>query len=226
MKKYNTLFSNLIIAITLLFTLVCCKTGNIKADNNNILVHKLPANKKELLELSEFYFNNLLKFIESLPDEAKNRIYSNGELDGAEQYHWGKDEPDKRIADVICHLHEWNVMMKNWYRIGMSGKIPAMPAEDVTWQNLPVLNHRIYLKYKETNLKDAIELFKKSYKDLVDLVEKHSDEELFSLNKYEWTGKLSLGALFTANMSEHYYWGLKTVKPLEKQFPSLRKNVQ
>jgi hypothetical protein len=38
-------------------------------------------------------------------------------------------------------------MMENWYKIGMSGKKPAIPAEDVTWQTLPVLNHRIYDSY-------------------------------------------------------------------------------
>jgi hypothetical protein len=41
-------------------------------------------------------------------------------------------------------------MMESWYKIGMSGKKPAIPAEDVTWQTLPVLNHRIYEKYKLT----------------------------------------------------------------------------
>jgi hypothetical protein len=30
-------------------------------------------------------------------------------------------------------------MMENWYMIGMSGKKPAIPAEDVTWQTLQVL---------------------------------------------------------------------------------------
>ena len=44
--------------------------------------------------------------------------------------------------------------MENWYKAGMSGKKPAIPAEDVTWQTLPVLNHRIYKKYKGTELNE------------------------------------------------------------------------
>jgi hypothetical protein len=55
-------------------------------------------------------------------------------------------------------------MMKNWYKIGMSGKKPAIPAEDITWQTLPILNRRIWGKYKETELKHAIKLFKKAIK--------------------------------------------------------------
>jgi hypothetical protein len=55
-----------------------------------------PTNKKELLELVEIIFNKLLEFIEKLPDEIKNGIYKNDEL----------NDRDKTIADVICHLHE------------------------------------------------------------------------------------------------------------------------
>jgi hypothetical protein len=165
-----------------------------------------PTNKKDLLELSEINFNKLLKFIDELPDEIKNKTYTHNEL----------NDRDKTISDVICHLHEWHLMMKNWYKIGMSGKKPAIPAEDVTWQKLPVLNHRIYEKYKGTELKKAITMFKKSYKDVIALIEKHTDDELFTKKKYGWTGTTSLGAYFIGTASSHYDWGLKTIKPLKK----------
>ncbi|GMO40803.1 MAG: hypothetical protein Ta2B_20600 [Termitinemataceae bacterium] len=110
-----------------------------------------PTNKKELLELSEINFNKFLDFIKELPDEIKNKTYTNDEL----------NDRDKTVSDVICHLHEWHLMMENWYKVGMAGKKPAIPAEDVTWQTLPILNHRIYEKYKGTDLKESISLFKK-----------------------------------------------------------------
>jgi hypothetical protein len=113
-----------------------------------------PTNKKGLLELSEANFNKLLEFIDGLPDEIKTKTYKNDEL----------NDRDKTVSDVICHLHEWHLMMGNWYKIGMAGKKPAIPAEDVTWQTLPVLNRRIWEKYKGTELKKAITMFKKSHK--------------------------------------------------------------
>lgn len=100
----------------------------------------------------------MLEFIDSLPDEFR----------------------DRTIADVICHLHEWHVMMEEWYGVGMSGSKPAIPAEDVSWKTLPVLNHRIYDKYKGTKLDDAIALLLQSHKDVMQLVRRHSDEELFT----------------------------------------------
>ena len=165
-----------------------------------------PTNKKELLELSEINFNTLLDFIAALPEELKNRTFTNNEL----------NDRDKTVSDVICHLHEWHLMMENWYKIGMSGKKPAIPAEDVTWQALPVLNHRIWEKYKGTELKQAITMFKKSHEDVMALIEKHNDEELFTKRMYQWTGTTSLGSYLVSATSSHYDWGLKTIKPLKK----------
>ena len=165
-----------------------------------------PTNKKELLELAEKNFNKLLEFIDDLPDEIRTKTFKNDEL----------NDRDKSVSDVICHLHEWHLMMQNWYKIGMSGKKPAIPAEDVTWQTLPVLNRRIWEKYKGTDLKKAIAMFKKSYKDVMALIEKHTDDELFTKKKYPWTGTTSLGAYLISATSSHYDWGLKTVKPLKK----------
>ena len=164
------------------------------------------TSKKELLTASETNLNKLLDFIDGLPDGIKNKTFGKNEL----------NDRDKTISDVVCHLHEWHLMMANWYKIGMSGRKPAIPAEDVTWQTLPVLNRRIWEKYKGTDLKKAITLLKKSHKETIALVEKHNDDELFTRKKYQWTGTTSLGAYFISSLSSHYDWGLKTVKPLKK----------
>ena len=169
-----------------------------------------PTDKKGLLELSEINYNKLLDFIHELSDAIKNKTYKNNEL----------NDRDKTVADVICHLHEWHLMMKSWYKTGMAGKKPAIPAEDVTWQTLPVLNRRIYEKYKGTELQQAITMFKKSHKDIMALIAKHTDDEIFTKKKYGWTGTTSLGAYFIGATSSHYDWGLKTIKPLKKLVPA------
>jgi hypothetical protein len=165
-----------------------------------------PTNKNELIKLSEENFNKLLGFIGELPENIKNGIYKNDEL----------NDRDKTVADVICHLHEWHLMMENWYKIGMAGKKPAIPAEGYTFQTLPKLNRKIWEQYKGTELKKAIAMFKKSHKDIMALIEKHNDDELFMKKKYQWTGTTSLGSYFISSTSSHYDWGLKTIKPLKK----------
>jgi len=168
-----------------------------------------PTNKKELLALSDTNLAKLLDLVNELPDEITAKTFTKGEL----------NDRDKTISDVICHLHEWHLMMQNWYKIGMSGKKPAIPAEGITWQTLPVLNHRIWEKYKGTELKKAVSLLKKSHKETMALAEKHNDDELFTKKKFQWTGTTSLGAYFISSLSSHYDWGIKTIKPLKKLLP-------
>jgi hypothetical protein len=162
-----------------------------------------PVNKQALLEQSELGFNTLLEFIGNLPDELKNKTYNNDELNNR----------DKTIADVICHLHEWHLMRKNWYKEGMSGKKPVL---SYSLQTLPVLNHKIWEKYKGTDLKKAITMCKKSHNDIMALIKNHNDDELFTKKKYDFTGTTSLGAYFFYNTADHYNWALKTISLLKK----------
>ena len=165
-----------------------------------------PTNKTELLELSDANLDKLLSFIDSLPDEWKNRSYESDEL----------NDRDKTIADIICHLHEWHNMMILWYTVGMSGRKPAIPEEDITWQTLSKLNRRIYEQYKGTDLNQSIEMLRKSHEEVKKGIQNHNDEELFTKKKYSWTGTTSLGAYLISATSSHYDWALKTIKPIRK----------
>ena len=89
-----------------------------------------PTDKASLLELSEVNLRKLLDFIDSLSEDSRHMSYENDEL----------NDRDRTVSDVICHVHEWHLMMAEWYEVGMSGEKPAIPAEDVTWKTLPVLN--------------------------------------------------------------------------------------
>lgn len=75
-------------------------------------------------------------------------------------------------------------MMLEWYKIGMSGTKPAMPAEGYTWKDLPALNTRINEQYLMYTLDEVKVLLNQSYKDVQVLIVAHSDEELFEKKKY------------------------------------------
>ena len=76
-------------------------------------------------------------------------------------------------------------MMLEWYKIGMKGEKPDMPAKGYTWKTTPELNKWIWEKYKDTPLRDAKKDFKSSYKKIRSLIEKHSNEELFEKKRYK-----------------------------------------
>jgi hypothetical protein len=104
-------------------------------------------------------------------------------------------------------------MRKNWYEEGISGKKPSL---SYSLQMLPFINKSIWEKYKGTELKKAITLIKKSHKDIMALINKHSDEELFTKNKYNFTGSTTLGAYFYYNTADHYNWGIKTLSKIKR----------
>jgi len=165
------------------------------------------GNKKELLANSQKYYDEIINFIKGLPDEIKNKEFQNNEL----------NERDKTISDVLCHLHEWHNMMENWYKIGLKGEIPATPMEGYNWKQLTAVNAIIYEKYKGTELNEAIKMFKKSHKKLMERIEGHENKELYETFPFKWTGKHTLGSFFDSNTSSHYQWGIETLKRINKK---------
>ncbi len=164
-----------------------------------------PTDKTTLLELGACNFEKLFSLIESLSEE---------ELNGAFKY----EHRDKNVRDTVVHLHEWHLMMMDWYQVGMSGEKPKIPAEGYTWKTLPNLNKKIWEKYQNTSLKEGIALLNESFLQLRKLIESHSDEELFEKKRYKWTGTTSLGAYFISASSSHYDWALKQIKKHKKTF--------
>ena len=156
-----------------------------------------PKNKKELLELSNSNFKRLNELIEAQPDQ--NIFFPEGTM-------------NRNIRDILTHLHHWHLMMTVWYTTGMKGQKPIMPAPGYTWQQIPALNKTIWEQYQTTTLLQAKRMIKDSFKDLQNIIQKHSDEELFQKKRYFWTGTTSLAAYLISATSSHYDWGYKVIK--------------
>lgn len=123
---------------------------------------------------------------------------------------------NRNIRDVLAHLHHWHLMTLQWYKVGMSGGKPEMPAKGYTWKTLPELNRKIWEQYSQTSLKEAKAKFIASHQDLYTLIHSHSDEELFEKKRYHWTGSTSLGAYLISAGSSHYVWALKLIRKAKK----------
>ena len=158
-----------------------------------------PKTKKELLELGEKNYNLLISKVKTL-DEKEILKPRPGKLYNAS------------IKDDLAHLHEWHMMMLGWYKSGMKGNKPEMPAPGYTWKELPKLNTAIYKKYKKESLRKVLSSLNSSYKKLRSVIQKHSDKELFTKKMYPWTGSTSLGSYLISATSSHYDWTLKQIK--------------
>lgn len=162
-----------------------------------------PKNKEELLELSQQIFEKIFNLINSLSEEEK-------------QGSFGFEHRDKNIRDILAHLHEWHYMMLSWYKEGMKGNKPAMPAVGYTWKTTAELNQQIWEKYQTIGLEEITTKLNSSYKKLQEIIQSHTNKELFEKKRYHWTGTTSLGSYLISATSSHYDWALKWLRKYKK----------
>ena len=162
-----------------------------------------PKNKIELEQLSAKNYGKLLSFIDDLSQEVQETKFPEGTM-------------NRNIRDVLGHLHHWHLMMLDWYKVGMAGNKPEMPAKGYTWKTTSELNHKIWEEYNTVPLSEIREKLNSSHQAVGQLITNHSDEELFTKKKYPWTGSTSLGAYLISATSSHYDWALKLIKKANK----------
>lgn len=116
------------------------------------------------------------------------------------------------IKDVLAHLIAWHQLCIGWYMMGVHDTTTTVPAEGFTWRQLPQLNQQIYERYRDQDLNRIVDQFRISCQEIVQFVEKLSEEELFTPNIYSWTGKHALISFITPNTSEHYHWARQGIR--------------
>ncbi|EKB05400.1 hypothetical protein HMPREF9711_01210 [Myroides odoratimimus CCUG 3837] len=158
-----------------------------------------PTNKTKLIALSNDLFDKLISVVEPLDNERLNNDFTEKSL-------------NKNVRDVLMHLQEWHSMFLSWYQVGMSGGKPVMPADGYTWKTTPELNIAINQKYQNTGVLDSIQKIKESHNAVFQIIQQHSNDELFEKKRYHWTGSTSLGAYLVSATSSHYDWALKFLK--------------
>ena len=104
-------------------------------------------------------------------------------------------------------------MVQTWHRIGtIENGTPDVPGKGYTWKTLPDLNYVIWEKYQNVSLTSSMEMLKESHRMIMNIVETHSNDELFSKDVYKWTKSSTLGAYFIGCTSSHYDWAMKKIK--------------
>jgi hypothetical protein len=163
-----------------------------------------PKNKSDLLIQAKENYEILIQFVDSFSGEEREKDFPEGTL-------------NRNIKDVLAHLHAWHLMVLDWYTVGMSGEKPHMPAKGYTWRTMPDLNREIQQRYAQVSLEDAKGLLRQSYSTVLKMIEMHSDQDLFTKQKYHWTGSTSLGAYLISATSSHYDWAYKLIRKAKKE---------
>ena len=64
--------------------------------------------------------------------------------DAARDTNLGDAYKNRRVADVLAHLHAWHVVFDGWVAQERAGAAPAYPAEGYSWDDIDSLNDAFY----------------------------------------------------------------------------------
>ena len=166
------------------------------------------TNKKELINLAKDQYERLWSLVDSLSEEDQEKSFV-FDISNEKEAHWKRD---KNIRDVLVHLYEWHQLLLNWVNLNMSGVDKQFLLEPYTWKTYGDMNIEFWKKHQETNYEEAKKMVKKSHQDVMLLIDKFDDEQLFVKAYFSWTGTTSLGQYCVSATSSHYDWALKKIK--------------
>jgi hypothetical protein len=118
------------------------------------------------------------------------------------------------VKDILQHLVDWEQRWISWYEVGKRGVAVVTPEPGYNWRQMGLLNEKYRLKHQHRLLDEVVADFHTSYQQILSVIEKVPEEEMFTLNVYPWTGKLPLIAWIAGNTCEHYQWAIHMIHPL------------
>ena len=167
-----------------------------------------PTTKIDLINAANDQFNKLQKLIISMTDEQQNAIFTFADR-------------DKNLRDVLTHLYEWHQLLLNWINANQKGIQKSFLPEPYNWKTYPQMNIELWKKHQKTSLMVAKKNLEESHKEVIELIEKNNDDELFKKKYFTWTGTTNLGSYCISSTSSHYDWAIKKIKKHIKNRHSL-----
>lgn len=161
----------------------------------------IPTTKKNLIAQMELEYDHLLRTIESIDRRTMETVSVVDNLS---------------IKDLLAHRLEWMKMVLDWYQRGLKGKEFNTPADDLKWNQLAILNQRIYEKYQKTTTNSVVSDFKKTFKKILKLTKDLPEKQLFQNGLYPWMRSWPLSRWIVANTSSHFRSAAKHIRNLKK----------
>lgn len=117
------------------------------------------------------------------------------------------------VKDVLAHLVAWQQLNLGWYKAGLRGEKPAMPAPGYSLRDLPRLNQMLYRKHHRRSLRAIRADYSAYHNRVVNLIKRLPDTDLVTLGRFNWTGpSWTLSDYLRASTAAHYLWARKRIQ--------------
>lgn len=92
------------------------------------------------------------------------------------------------IKDVLAHLADWEAHMPVWLDAARRGDPVESPDPGLTWQQLDLLNERIYQAHCEQSLDDVLDYFHTTHAQFMAMVDAMPEDEMLERGRYAFIG--------------------------------------
>jgi hypothetical protein len=116
------------------------------------------------------------------------------------------------VKDVLSHLAAWEQLFLIWYESGLQGRIPDPNPVGMSTKAIDALNRQIFNQYRQHSLEDVLAKFQSSYEQIYGAILLIPEEEMFTVEGYAWTGKLTLADYIAGNTCNHYHWAKTKIR--------------
>jgi len=106
--------------------------------------------------------------------------------------------------DVLVHIAFWEAAFRGWIVTAARGETPEMPVSGGTWEDVDLLNDRVYQKGRDRPLADVRDEFAASYLPTLALVEATDESVLLDPKRNPLGPREPLWQYAAANTSDHY----------------------
>ncbi|MDY5968509.1 MAG: ClbS/DfsB family four-helix bundle protein [Bacteroidales bacterium] len=167
------------------------------------------SSKAELIQSANEQFDKMWNLIDKMGIDMQRATFAKEMAAAGKEAHWNRD---KNLRDVLVHLHEWHLLLRNWIVANRNGERRPFLPEPYNWKTYPQMNVEFWKKHQDTPLANAMAMLKKSHQDTMALIMDFSNDELFSKGAFDWTGTSTLGAYCISATASHYNWAMKKIK--------------
>ncbi|MGP1256032.1 MAG: ClbS/DfsB family four-helix bundle protein [Kiloniellales bacterium] len=150
----------------------------------------MPATTRvELLAVTEKEYGKLMKTLEDIEADVAS-------VPGPEE--------GVSIKDTVAHRAHWLDLFLGWYSDGKAGKTVQTPAPGYKWNQLKDYNEKVRQASRNETWPDILERFQGKHTELLALLNKLDETELYEPSRYGWTNDWTLGRWAEASGASHY----------------------
>ena len=113
-------------------------------------------------------------------------------------------------------MYEWHQLLINFVNSNSKGDTKPFIPEPYNWKTYGDMNVEFWEKHQGTSFDEAVKLVNESHEEVLKLMEKFTNEELFTKKYYTWVGTSNLGSYFVSAGPSHYDWAMKKIKLYKK----------